>query len=152
MFHPIYKLQFILKISQTYLTFFQWCWRANWTKSYLKLGERFFSAVTWVLQLHTVWNQKEIGLLILLNCKAASLTAFTTMCHKALVKRARLFAIQHATFVEWKKSWSFDHLVYTCRDMSQNVYVVERGLIEIKNVASTNVVQQYISFVSVART
>ena len=38
--------------------------------------------------------------------------------------------------------------VETCRNM---LYVVERGLIGIKNVASTNVVQQYISFVSVAR-
>ena len=32
---------------------------SNFTKSYLKLGERFFSSVTWVLQLHTVWNQKD---------------------------------------------------------------------------------------------
>ena len=55
---------------------------SNCTKSYLKLGERFFSAVTWVLQLHTVWNQKKIGLLISLNCKAASLTVFTTMCQQ----------------------------------------------------------------------
>ena len=38
--------------------------------------------------------------------------------------------------------------VETCRNM---LCVVERGLIGIKNVASTNVVQQYISFVSVAR-
>ena len=52
---------------------------SNCTKPYLKLGERFFSAVTWVLQLHTVWNRKKIGLLILLNCEAASLTVFTTM-------------------------------------------------------------------------
>ena len=55
---------------------------SSFTKSYLKLGERFFSTVTWVLQLHTVWNQKKIGLLILLNCEAASLTVFTTMCLK----------------------------------------------------------------------
>ena len=41
-----------------------------------------FSPVTWVLQLHTVWNQKKIGLLILLNCESASLTVFTTMCPK----------------------------------------------------------------------
>ena len=52
------------------------------TTSYLKLGARFFSTVTWVLQLHTVWSQKKIGLLILLNCEAASLTVFTTMCPK----------------------------------------------------------------------
>ena len=30
---------------------------------------------------HTVWNQGN-GLLILLNCEAASLTVFTTMCPK----------------------------------------------------------------------
>ena len=34
---------------------------SNWTKSFLKLGERFFSTVTWVLELHTVLNQKKIG-------------------------------------------------------------------------------------------
>ena len=65
------------------------------------------------------------------------------------MKRARLFAIQHATFFKWKCR---DHLttlfihVETCRNM---LYVVERSLIGIKNVALTNVVQQYISFVSV---
>ena len=32
------------------------------------------------LRLHTLRNQKKIGLLILLNCEAASLTVFTTMC------------------------------------------------------------------------
>ena len=52
------------------------------TTSYLNLGEKFFSTVTWVLQLHTVWNQKKIGLLILLNCEPVSLTVFTTMCSK----------------------------------------------------------------------
>ena len=41
----------------------------------------------------------------------------------------------------------FTH-VETCRNM---LYVVEGSLIGIKNVASTNVVQQYISFVSKAR-
>ena len=83
MFHRLYKLQFISKISQAYLIFFNAVkeheFPSNCTKSYLKLGERFFSAVTWVLQLHTVWNRKKIGLLILLNCEAASLTVFTTM-------------------------------------------------------------------------
>ena len=38
--------------------------------------------------------------------------------------------------------------VEACRNM---LSVVERSLIGIKNVASTNVVQEYISFVSVAR-
>ena len=32
---------------------------SNCTKSYLKLGERLFSTVTWVLQLRTVWNHKD---------------------------------------------------------------------------------------------
>ena len=41
-----------------------------------------YCTITWVLQLHTVWNQKKIALLILLNCEAASLTVFTTMCPK----------------------------------------------------------------------
>ena len=53
------------------------------TKSYLKRVERFSSAVAWIiLQLHTVPNQKNIGLLILLNCEAVRLTVFTTMCFK----------------------------------------------------------------------
>ena len=83
-FHRIYKLQFISKISEAYLTFFfndveEHEFPSNWTKSYLRLGESFFSAVTWVLQLHTVSNQKKNGPLILLNCEAASLTAFTIM-------------------------------------------------------------------------
>ena len=38
--------------------------------------------------------------------------------------------------------------VVTCRNM---LYVVEKSLIWIKHIASTTVVQQYISFVSVAR-
>ena len=41
----------------------------------------------------------------------------------------------------------FTH-VETCRNM---LYVVEGSLIGIKNVASTNVLQQYISFVSEVR-
>ena len=49
------------------------------TKPYLKLGERFSLQS---LELHTVSNQKKIGLLILLNCEATSLTVFTTMCLK----------------------------------------------------------------------
>ena len=36
----------------------------------------------------------------------------------------------------------------TCRNL---LYVVEGSLIGIKNVASTNVAQQYISFVSIVR-
>ena len=39
-----------------------------------------FSLQSPELQLHTVLNQKKIGLLTLLNCEAASLTVFTTMC------------------------------------------------------------------------
>ena len=70
-------MQFIWKISRACLIFFndveEHEFASNWTKSYLKLGERFFSTVTWVLQLHTVWNQKKIGLLILLNCEAVCL-------------------------------------------------------------------------------
>ena len=73
--HRIYKLQFISKINQAYLD-------CNCTKPCFKRGDRFFSAVTWVLQLHTVWNQKKIGMLTLLNCEAVSLTLFTTMCPK----------------------------------------------------------------------
>ena len=53
---------------------------SNCTKSYLKLGERFLSAVSWVLDTGAYSLKSEkIGLLILLNCKAASLTVFTTM-------------------------------------------------------------------------
>ena len=45
--------------------FFQWCWRAwvslNCTKLYFKRWARFFSTVTWVLQLHAFWNQKWLA-------------------------------------------------------------------------------------------
>ena len=75
-----------LRLIELTLLFVQWCWRA-WvssycSKSYLKRRDRLFSTVTWVLQLHTVWNPKNIGLLTLLTCEAASLTVFTTMFHK----------------------------------------------------------------------
>ena len=69
--------------------------------------------------------------------------------HKAQVKRARLFAIQHLLSGKSRDRLTtlFIH-VEACRNM---LYVVEGSLIGIKNVASTNVVQQYISFVSVVR-
>ena len=81
-----YKLQFISKISPAYLILFndneEHEFPHTCTISYLKRWARFFSTVTWVLQLHTVWNQKKIGLLILLNSEAAILTVFTAMCPK----------------------------------------------------------------------
>ena len=68
----------------SYLTFFNDVeereFPSNCTKSYFKRRDRFFFTVSWVFQLNTVWNQKNIGLLILLDCEPASLTVFTTMC------------------------------------------------------------------------
>ena len=87
---------------------------SNCNKSYLKLGERFFSIVTWVLQLHTVWNQKKIGLLILLNCEAASLTVFTTMCPKEQHTSDNLIVKDYSFIIEIFDKFIFSGILRGC--------------------------------------
>ena len=84
------------------------------TTSYLNLGERFFSAVTWVLQLHRVWNQKKIGLLILLNCEPASLTVFTTMCPKEQQTSDNLIGKDYCFIIEMFDKLSFSGILRGC--------------------------------------
>ena len=84
------------------------------TKSYLKFGERFFSAVTWVLQLHTVWNQKKIGLLILLNCEAASLTVLTTMCSEEQRNSDNLIVKDYCFIIKIFDKFSFSGILRGC--------------------------------------
>ena len=87
MFHQIYKLPFISKTSQVYLTFFSMMLKSmsfsptvpearpqTWGKIFLCSHLSFTAA-------HSLKSEK-IGLLILLNCEATSLTVFTTMCSK----------------------------------------------------------------------
>ena len=71
MFHLIYKLQFISKISRAYLTFFNDAEEHEFLPNCNKWS---------TVKLHAVRNQKKIGLLILLNCQVEGLTVFTTMC------------------------------------------------------------------------
>ena len=66
--------------------------------------------VTWVLQLHMVWNQKKIGLLILLNCEAASLTVFTTMQQTS----DNLIAKDNCRIIEIFDKFSFSGILRGC--------------------------------------
>ena len=86
----------------------------NCTKSYLKRWARFFSVVTWVLQLHTGWNQKKIGLLILLNCKAARLTVFTTMCPKEQQTSDNLIVKDNCFIIDIFDKWIFTVILRGC--------------------------------------
>ena len=87
---------------------------SNWTKSYLKLGERFFSAVTWVLQLHRVLNQKKIGLLILLNCEAVSLTVLAIMSPKEQKTSDDLIVKDYCFIIEIFDKFSFSGILRGC--------------------------------------
>ena len=84
------------------------------TTSYLNLGGRFFSKVTWVLQLHTVWSQKKIGLLILLNCEPASLTAFTTIGPKEQQTSDNLIVKDYCFIIEIFDKFSFSGILRGC--------------------------------------
>ena len=84
------------------------------TTSYLNLGERFFSTVTWVLQLHTVWNQIKIGMLILLNCEPASLTVFTTMCPKEQQTSDNLIVKDDYFIIEIFDKFNFSGILRGC--------------------------------------
>ena len=86
----------------------------NCTKSYLKRRERFFSKVTWVLQLHTVWNPKKIGLLALLDCEAASLTVFTTMRPKEQQTSDDLIVKGYCFIIEIFLKFSFSGILRGC--------------------------------------
>ena len=50
--------------------------------------------------MHTVRNQKKVGLLTLLNCEAASLTVFTTMCPKEQQSSDNLIVKDHCFITE----------------------------------------------------
>ena len=86
----------------------------NWTKSYLKRRDRFFSTVTWVLQPHTVWNQKKIGLLSLLNFEATSLTVFTTMCPKEQQTSDNLIVKDYCFIIEILDKFIFSGILKGC--------------------------------------
>ena len=63
------------------------------------------------LQLHTVLNQKKIGMLILLNCEAASLTVFTTMCRKEQETSDNLIVKDYCFIIEIFDKFSFSGIL-----------------------------------------
>ena len=86
----------------------------NCTKSYLKRWARFFSIETSVLQPHTVLNQKITGLLIVLNCEAASLTVFISMCSKKQQTSDDLIVKDNCCVIEIFEIFSFSGILRGC--------------------------------------
>ena len=68
-----------------------------------------------VLQLHTVWNQKKIGLLILLNCEAANLTMFTAMCAKEQQTGDNLIVEDNCFIIERFDKFSVSGILRGCK-------------------------------------
>ena len=84
---------------------------SNCNKSHLKCRYRFFSTVIWVLQLHTVWNQKKTGLLTLLNGEVASFTVFTTMCPKEQQTSDNLIVKDYCFIIDIFDKISFNGII-----------------------------------------
>ena len=59
-------------------------------------------------------NQKKIGLLILLNCEATSLTVFTTMCSKKQQTSDNLIVKNYCFIIEIFDKFSFSGVLRGC--------------------------------------
>ena len=65
-------------------------------------------------QLHTVSNQKKIGMSILLNCEPASQTVFTTMCPKQHQTSDNLIVTDYCFIIEIFDKFSFSGILRGC--------------------------------------
>ena len=114
MFHRIYKLQFISKISRAHLTFFSMMLKSTSfplpvLNRISKLGKTFLYSHLSFTAVYSLKSEK-IGLLILLNCEAASLTVFTTPYPKEQQTSDNLIVKDYCFIVEIFSECSFSDI------------------------------------------
>ena len=84
------------------------------TQSYLKLEERFSLQSVEFYSCIQFEIRKKIGLLILLNCEAASLTVFTTMCPQEQRTSDILIVRDYYFIIEIFDKCSFSSILRGC--------------------------------------
>ena len=85
------------------------------TSRTLNLGKDFsLQSLEFHSCMHAVWNQKKIGLLILFDCEAASLTVFTTMWLKEQKTSDNLIVKNYCFITEIFNKSSFSGIFRGC--------------------------------------
>ena len=115
---PNLQLQFISKIIQAYLAFFQWCWRTSVSLLLYHVlpqsgGKIFLHSHPSFTAAYSLKSEK-IGLLILINCEPASLTVFTIMCPKEQQTSDNLIVKDYCFIIEIFDKFSFSGILRGC--------------------------------------